>query len=72
MTIRININSLLSFRFGTVASYYCRGGGKFALVGPSKLKCLADGSWDAANPPSCIGRGDKASHFVTRLRGAWQ
>ena len=52
-----------------MASYYCRGGGKFALLGPSKLKCLADGSWDADNPPSCIGRGDKASQFVERLRG---
>ncbi len=40
-----------------MAKYYCRGGGKYNLVGPSELRCLADGSWDL-NPPACLAHGE--------------
>ena len=46
-----------STRFGTVVSYYCTSA-RHELVGPRKITCLKDGSYNAA-PPSCRQIGDK-------------
>ena len=40
-----------STRFGTVVSYYCTSS-RHELVGPRKITCLKDGSYNA-DPPSC-------------------
>ena len=40
-----------STRFGTVVSYYCTSP-RHELVGPKKITCLKDGSYND-DPPSC-------------------
>jgi len=45
---RLSTNST---RFGTVVSYYCSSP-RHNLVGPAKITCLKDGSYNAA-PPTC-------------------
>ncbi len=47
----MNEQLLFLFRFGTVAAYYCTSS-RHRLAGNPKLRCLADGSWDA-DPPMC-------------------
>ena len=47
-----------STRFGTVVSYYCTSP-RHELVGPRKITCLKDGSYNA-EPPSCRQIGGQA------------
>ena len=46
-----------STRFGTVVSYYCSSP-RHNLVGPAKITCLKDGSYNA-DPPSCVEANSK-------------
>ena len=46
-----------STRFGTVVTYYCTSP-RHELVGPKKITCLKDGSYNA-DPPSCREIGVK-------------
>ena len=41
----------MSLRFGTVATFYCTNP-TYELVGPQKITCLKDGTFNA-EPPTC-------------------
>ena len=41
-----------STRFGTVVSYFCSRA-RYSLVGPAKITCLKDGSYNT-EPPQCV------------------
>ena len=56
-----------STRFGTVVSYYCTSS-RHELVGPRKITCLKDGSYNA-DPPTCreVGGQSAASGILPPL-----
>ena len=54
-----------STRFGTVVTYYCNTN-RHELVGPKKITCLKDGSYNA-DPPSCRDVTDKRDEEVVPL-----
>ena len=54
-----------STRFGTVVTYYCTSQ-RHELVGPKKITCLKDGSYNA-EPPSCREIGAKSNEDIVPL-----